>query len=346
MAPVRTLEIYPTVAGSISKSALLLMGRTKFPTESKTAARQITSYVNKATDTNAAALWEKMKTSIIASTPSDPLGVADLFALAFIRQHCIFAERRPAKAALGCGTQHDPGVRNSSASAVQMGVLQHILNQILGFERAMTRWMALFLELDQSEPYSFLTQGRYKLCLLGGALEEACALHQLSMPVVCEILNRAGWNQHPDTPEELSQLLEQHQAANWLAPWQKDVHLNTFAAVLSQWVGHDLGELREWTLEIALPCLISRAEPRHVYAALLILLGVCKQIHREATDPSKPRPLRLIDRVRSCAIQVLESEFVYKCDMNDSKFNEWSEASQQFRAEQLSRYLEAPPFVA
>eukprot|EP00656_Telonema_subtile_P032989 TRINITY_DN3634_c0_g1_i3.p1 TRINITY_DN3634_c0_g1~~TRINITY_DN3634_c0_g1_i3.p1 ORF type:complete len:278 (+),score=48.66 TRINITY_DN3634_c0_g1_i3:278-1111(+) len=276
------------------------MGRTKFPTQTQTpnAARQITSYVNKATDANAASLWHKLHPKIATLTESAPLGVADSLAVAIIRQHGIFAERRPSKARLGTRQPdnhpgNDPGVRNSSASAAQMGVLRHLLQQVGNFKPALKQWMTVFLELEQSTLHGFLTQGRFGLCLLGAALDEDCLFHGIPMPVVCKILGHAGWAPKQSSSEHMIELLQQHQAENWLSPWHTSVHMNTFAAVLSQWLSHRLADLDLWVVDVTLPCLLDVAQPRNVYAALLILLGVCQQLYHDLSlihisEPTRP----------------------------------------------------------
>lgn len=338
-------SIYLADVESISKSASADEANnfsTQTTTTTTTAERQIISYLNKATDSNCERLWDKLNLGSLPHPPSHPLGVPDLFALALIRQHCIFAERRPAKAILASSNTEDPGVRNATISAIQMCVFGHIIKHVQGFQAAMIKWMSVFLDLNGSDMYRFLTESKYSLCVMGAALDEGSVFGRLPMPLLYDVLTLAGSKANsyisPAAQEQMLADLNEHQHTKWQDPW----HLNTFAAVLSQWIGSGVGCLLGWTVQVTLPCLLSRNQPKSTYAALLILLGVCKQL-KSKTHVSED----LAQEITELGRRMLQSPFVYDCDtQHTAPIERWTQSSQTFRAEQLMRFLQAPPFNA
>jgi len=274
----------------------------------QTAARQITSFVNKTTDANVVALWDKNQHSIRAAfdAESPSMSLADLFALAFIRQHSIFATRRPMKAMLSSLSRppDDPSVRNATVSGVQLGVLRYMLHQIPQLRESIIKWLMLFLDLDEAG--NFLQYGRYQLCLNGAALDPGSTLAELPTHLVYQLLRRSGWTgatYPPANPADLRKQLTEHQASHWLGAWHETVSRKTFARIIAQLVQSDVGDISTWATEVVVPCLVSAGSSKDVHAAVLILLGLCK--HLEDTQDSGAK--KAISRqVEDLGEQVLE----------------------------------------
>eukprot|EP00658_Telonema_sp_P-2_P038276 TRINITY_DN27496_c0_g1_i1.p1 TRINITY_DN27496_c0_g1~~TRINITY_DN27496_c0_g1_i1.p1 ORF type:complete len:302 (-),score=38.80 TRINITY_DN27496_c0_g1_i1:123-1028(-) len=276
----------------------------------------------------------------------DGLGLSDLCVLSVMRQHCVIAKHRPARALIVTEAAERPhahhsavqphaGTSTSTVSAMQTQVLEYLVSQVPGMENAMIRWMAHFLELNRGHvQHQFLDHGRYLMCMLGAARDPNCLLSEIPMPLLCQILSTAGWRADQDVSDQvLSQTLQEHQHMHWLDPWHQSVDLVNFATVLSLWVRQHTGKLADWALNVALPCLLSQHDPEAAHGAVLITLGLLHEHDHLRTETLAMAPefllssaLRRSGHVRFHA-ELLENMLVQRIDSSKYQRHDQSPVS-------------------